>query len=223
MSLASHQLRTPLTTVRWIFGKLMRSFSERATEAEKELMAQGLSASARMSETIGTMLEISRIESGDVQIVPTTVDLCAFFQKIVRLHHDDCAAKNQSLDVDCPDGLTVQTDVKFLQEIIENLLNNAIKYTPAGGSITLKGVRKGKRMMIHVKDTGYGIPANQQEKIFTKFFRGENIVRKDTTGTGLGLYLVSLITNLLGGEISFISEEGKGTILSLTLNITAHE
>jgi two-component system, OmpR family, phosphate regulon sensor histidine kinase PhoR len=95
-----------------------------------------------------------------------------------------------------------------------------VKYTPADGIVALRAEKKGDSLALDVIDSGYGIPAEEQEKIFQKFFRASNVVKQQTEGTGLGLYLVQCLARLLGGTISFTSETGKGTTFRLLLPLT---
>lgn len=103
-------------------------------------------------------------------------------------------------------------DPLLLREIGVNLLSNAIKYTPQNGRITIRLAVKNKDLVYTVRDTGYGIPTKAQPNLFTKFFRAENIMDKDTTGTGLGLYMVKQITDMLGGTLHYKSKEGAGSL-----------
>jgi PAS domain S-box-containing protein len=217
MSLASHQLRTPLTAVRWSLGRLEKSFAERATSFEKRLLEEGRKGAARMTETIDTMLQISRIESGTVQMSAIEIDLAAFMKEAFNPLAADAKLKHQDVRIDCPERLRIKTDANFLKEILSNLFSNAVKYTPPKGVIRIKAESAHGSVRIDVSDTGYGIPEHQQSKIFRKFFRGDNVVTRDTEGTGLGLYLVSLMTQLLQGTISFKSKEGEGTTFTLVL------
>ena len=218
MSLASHQLRTPLTTIRWSFGKLQRRLHSKTDDTDKKLLEEGRSAAARMSDTIDTMLQITRIESGQMELRQRDLVLSSLFDEVAAFYKEDYEHRRQTLTIAYP-SIHVRTDVRFLKEVLENLLSNAIKYTPEQGTIRLSARKSDGEVLIEVQDTGYGIPKAQQGKIFHKFFRGENIVGKDTEGTGLGLYLVSLLTKLLKGNISFISEEGKGTTFTLRLPV----
>jgi PAS domain S-box-containing protein len=217
MSLASHQLRTPLTAVRWTLGKLERSFSDRATEFERHMMEEGRKAASKMTETIDTMLQISRIEAGTVELRQESMELLPCIRGVWEAFEINARAKRQNVRIDCPERLKLQTDAHFLHEILSNLFSNAVKYTPAGGDISIQAAELHGSVRIEVTDTGYGIPGHQQSKIFRKFFRGDNVVSRDTQGTGLGLYLVSLMTSLLHGTISFRSKEGEGTTFTLML------
>ena len=217
MSLASHQLRTPLTSMRWGLSRIQRSLGKRMEEDELAVIELCRHAVLRMSQTIATMLAISRVESQAQRLRAQTIGLQALFHTLREQYEDHYTRKSQRFIVRCPALLSLHTDGSILTEILQNLLMNAIKYTADGGSITLSAISRGQAMEIRVKDTGIGIPVYQQKKIFSKFFRADNVVEKDTEGTGLGLYLVSSLVRLLGGNISFTSVEGKGTTFCLLL------
>jgi signal transduction histidine kinase len=125
--------------------------------------------------------------------------------------HPNLPRGKKKVSVDCPKGLTVVSDASFLREILRNLVNNAMKYTSDGGTIRISAHRTGSGTELRVRDSGVGIPRDQHARIFTKFFRASNAVTSHTEGSGLGLYLVSLLTSILGGRIDFTSEVGKGT------------
>lgn len=217
MSLASHQLRTPLTSIRWTICKLIRSLEHRANVLEEKLLREGKLATVRMSETIDTMLRISRIEAGSIQIDWQIVALRPLLEDLSILHQEQYRRKRQTFAIGCAYNLMLKTDPRFLREVIGNLLSNAIEYTPDHGSITIQAIPLDRGVQISVQDTGYGISLEQQPKIFSKFFRGDNILSRETQGTGLGLYLASLMTEVLGGRLSFRSREGAGTTFTLLL------
>lgn len=217
MSLASHQLRTPLTSIRWALGRFSRSMSDRLMPEETRLLAIMRESAAAMADTIRTMLSISRVEAGLQPVTTSSFSLQKFLQLFEESFRDSARLKNITLTIECPEDISILSDRLVLREIIENLLTNAIKYTLEKGSVTLRAWQEGDSVVIEVKDTGVGIPDYQQEKIFTKFFRAENILLMDMQGTGLGLYLVSKLTNALQATISFTSKVGEGTSFILKL------
>jgi PAS domain S-box-containing protein len=219
MALASHQLRTPLTAVRWALGRLVRKLQGKLDDAEQQLFTRAQQSAETMTRTITTMLSIARIEAGLHSISGSDIALPAFLRDIQAEFADVCERKSLLLDIRCPPELRVFTDAVFLREILENLLTNAAKYTPEGGSIVLEADYDGAQgtIQLRVRDTGCGIPQHQQEKVFTKFFRGENVSQIDTHGSGLGLYLVSQLVRTLGGTVGFASEARKGTEFTITL------
>jgi len=217
VSLASHQLRTPLTVIRWALKRFKRKATQKLDPKEQHLLEEALKAAIRMTDTITAMLVISRVEAGRVHLDITDVLLHPVLSDVSRYckesHHD----KKLKFSLTCPKDLSLRTDKKLLTEILENLIGNAFKYTPSNGSIAVRTKKKGERCQIDVQDTGYGIPVHQQSKIFTKFFRADNIIDKQTDGTGLGLYLVHSLAVLLDGDISFVSQENRGTTFSVIL------
>jgi len=217
MSLASHQLRTPLTSVRWTFGRLSRNLRDTLDPQNQRLIDEGKHAATRMAETIDTMLQISQIESGNVQLRHTPIGASEFLKTIALTYEEDALARRQNVTVDVPADLQLVSDERLLKEAVSNLVSNAVKYTPRDGSISLSARREGAVIRIVVSDSGYGIPMHQQQRVFQKFFRGDNVVGRETEGTGLGLHLVFLVVQLLGGMISFESEEQAGTTFTITL------
>lgn len=220
MSLASHQLRTPLTAIRWSFGRLRKNLSGQIGEFEEQLLEDGRAATSRMSATIDTMLQISRLQAGQVRLNRSRLDVNELLEEITALHANQWEEKEQDVAIEIDRSSWVVSDPLLLKEILMNILSNAIKYTPKKGTIRLFTNRDANTITINVQDSGYGIPQHQQSRVFHKFFRGENVVARDTEGTGLGLYLVSLITELLGGDIGFESAEGRGTTFRLRLPAT---
>ncbi len=217
MSLASHQLRTPLTSIRWVLGKLSRMLDEKLSEAEKHLFTEGKKATMRMAGTIDTMLTISRIESGKVSLKLKDVHMHTFLKELLLQFNAETTEKNIACKIDCPDHVFLITDASFLSEIFHNLLGNSIKYNKLNGSVHIKVLEHSQTLKVQISDTGYGIPSDQHSMIFSKFFRASNVVNEDTEGSGLGLYLVHLLVTILGGKISFTSKEGEGTLFTVIL------
>ena len=111
----------------------------------------------------------------------------------------------------------IKADPELIRIVFQNIISNALKYTPAGGSIAIGMKRQNSHVLIEISDSGYGIPEKQKSRIFTKMFRADNIRSKDTDGTGLGLYIVRAIVKQHGGRVWFESEENKGTKFYVSL------
>lgn len=212
VSLASHQLRTPLTSIRWALASLKR---DRLPEEQNYVVSGAHEAAAQMAATINKMLMISRIEMGGVEQKRTNVSLMAVIEKVARLFDSDRERHALELVIHCAKELRVRTDEQLLIEIVSNLLNNAYNYTPKGGKVTIRVATEGEMIRIDVTDTGYGIPHSEQGRIAEKFFRASNIASREEAGTGIGLYMIYNIARLLGGTISFVSQENKGTTFTL--------
>lgn len=219
ISLASHQLRTPLSAIKTYSHMLLDGYMGDVTPAQKKSLRTIISASNRMNELISTLLNITRIESGRIAITPKVLRVDKIAEEVIKELSLLAQERQVTVELQCkdPHGYTAKTDTLILKEIITNLMSNAIKYTPADGFVTLSLGKRRTDIVITVKDTGWGIPEGAQEQVFTKFFRASNIVKRETAGTGLGLYLVKGLLDYLGGRISFKSEEGKGTTFTVLI------
>lgn len=218
MSLASHQLRTPLTGIRW--GLSLLSRREKLTLNQQALVNELQQQTSRMAESINVMLHLSRIEAGKMEVKNKPCALSSVINELCGEFHPLAEQKMQQCQFRLDDSITLTTDPALLKEILANLITNAIKYTPNNKTIELTTKVLGNEVHINVRDEGFGIPQDQQDKIFSKFFRATNVVDKIPDGTGLGLYLVYALTKLLGGRISFVSAENEGSTFSLTLPLT---
>ncbi len=213
ISLASHQLRTPLTEIRWALSSLKK---KKLPRAQMTMIEGAHRASGHMAETIKAMLTISHIETGELNPEPQEIVLKPLIKAVAGLYETLRAKKKIVLSIDCPVKVTIHTDEQLLKEILSNLLTNAYRYTPDGGSVHLFVKQNKNSVSIAVEDTGYGIPQHDQARISEKFFRGSNVVDKDEEGNGIGLYMVYSLVKLLGAKITFVSKETVGTTFTLT-------
>jgi signal transduction histidine kinase len=187
--------------------------------AQKRSLRTIISASNRMNELISTLLNITRMESGTISITPKPVHTFKLSDEIVKelaLLASDKAIE-LTLTSSGTGSATIKTDPLILKEIVTNLVSNSIKYTPEKGKVGIQLKLRTNDILFTIIDTGWGIPKESQDQIFSKFFRADNIVKRETTGTGLGLYLVKGLVDSLGGKIWFKSDEGKGTIFYFSL------
>lgn len=212
MSLASHQLRTPLTEIRWALSSMRR---ENLADEQAKVVNVAYEAVVHMADIIKKMLMISRLEDDDMEPRFANIDVRSAVEKIARLADMRRQRNEQELTVNCPADLCTRTDELLFMEIISNLLSNAYKYTPKGGKIRVDVRQEGEIICIDITDTGYGIPLLEQGRIGQKFFRASNIAKRDESGTGIGLYMVYNTARLIGGSISFVSKLNKGTTFSL--------
>ncbi|MBI3332411.1 MASE1 domain-containing protein [Candidatus Peregrinibacteria bacterium] len=213
VSLASHQLRTPLTKIRWAVSKLEKHLLP--SDAQK-LVSVAKNAAEVMADTIDVMLTISQMEAGKVDPRVTQIRLTPFFEALRRECELEYQERGQTFRCECPAGLALFTDQLLLREILLNLLRNAIKYTPRGGTITLRAFSDDQELRLEVEDTGIGIPVSERHRIFQKFFRAENALDLDQSGIGLGLYLVQMAADLLRARVTFDSEMERGTVFRLS-------
>jgi PAS domain S-box-containing protein len=219
ISLASHQLRTPLSAIKTYTHMLYDGFMGDLNDPQKKSLGTIIGASDRMNELISTLLNVTRIESGTIAVTPKLLKLDKLTDEVIN--ELSLMAENKLIDLNMKvkgtGSLSIKTDGLIVKEILSNLISNAIKYTPEEGEVAVTIKPRRPDILIEVRDSGWGIPKISQEQVFSKFFRGKNVVKRETTGTGLGLYLVKGLLETLGGTIWFESVEGESTTFYFTL------
>ncbi len=216
VSFATHQLRTPLSGIKWMLELAMQ---ERAVpDSATSYMKDALGASQRLIQLVNDLLDVSRLESGRMKASPQLVDLVGLTRTVLddlKLQLED---KDQRLTLTpCPDLLEVFADPQLLRQVILNLASNAIKYSPTRASIGVRLAREEDVVRWQITDTGIGIPKESQRHLFEKFYRADNVAALETDGTGLGLYLVRLIVEQIGGRVGCESDEGRGATFYFTV------
>lgn len=217
ISLASHQLRTPLTTIKTFSHMLIDGYMGDLTNQQSKSLKRIISSTDRMNDTISTLLSITRIESGNIVIARNPIVVCEVVDSVIEEHRLSAANKNIQVKFVKPKNIKIISDGIVLKEVIGNLINNAIKYTPQNGEIRVEIKIRSSQVIISVEDNGIGIPEESQSSIFSKFFRANNALVEDSSGTGLGLYLVKGLVNELGGDVWFDSKKTKGSIFFVSL------
>jgi PAS domain S-box-containing protein len=219
VSFATHQLRTPLSGIKWMLE--LASDGTAAAEDVKSYIGDAQASADRLIRVVNDLLDASRLEQGRIPVKLARLDLRELTRAVVDELSPLARARNQSLSfTEGSDPATVNADPQLLRQAILNLTSNAIKYTPQNGAITVTISREDSHVRWEVKDNGIGIPRDAQANLFEKFFRADNAVTISTEGTGVGLYLVRLIIDRLGGRAGCLSEVGKGSTFYFTLPFT---
>ncbi|MFH2063210.1 MAG: CHASE domain-containing protein [bacterium] len=212
VSLASHQLKTPLTAIGWNVEMLLTDQGRKLSVKQRETLEEIAAGNRRMVELVNALLNTSRIDLGTFSIVPQPVSLKAIVANVVSEQRPGITAKKLRFSSRVASGLTrFMADPTLIRMVFDNLLSNAIKYTPPGGHVRLLVDVVGREVVITVEDSGFGIPRGQRDNVFDKMFRADNVVSREISGTGLGLYIVKAVAEQGGGRIWFESEENRGS------------
>lgn len=222
ISIASHQLKTPLSTIKWNLEILNKPGLGKLSAPQKDLLEKTQDANEEMINVVRDLLDVSKIEQGRSQPQLSSGSLPNVIKDVVTHYQQYAEKKNIKLQTKLPDH-----DIKFLFDasaikiVITNLVDNAIKYTPGHGhvqvSLNFEPTGNPDHAVIKVSDTGVGIPKDEQDKLFTKFFRSKSITKLNTKGTGLGLYIAKNIIDRHHGQINCDSIKDQGTTFSLRL------
>jgi PAS domain S-box-containing protein len=217
VSLASHQLRTPITALKWNIELLEAGGAGHFTDVEKEEMGKISRAVNRMDTLVSDFLSVSKLELGTLQAHMETLSLDTFLTGILESFEGKAATRHITIERDWNTEDTLEADPHLLEMAMSNLISNAIKYTPENGHVHIHSHTEAGHRVISVSDTGMGIPPDEQEHIFSKIFRASNAKAEVAEGTGLGLYIAREAVRVMGGEVTFVSTVGEGTTFTVLL------
>lgn len=218
ISIASHQLRTPMTSIQWVIERFLKT--EKPTQKGREYLEDIHMAVARLSSLVDLLLNVSRIEAGKVGATSKPLELVVFVKMYLKEYEPLVAKKHLRVAFEKhPSTLNVITDHITLRNIVHALISNALEYTPDGGEIEIAIAKKDSTFLLTIRDTGIGIPKEEQDHVFEKFFRGSNAKLVKTDGTGLGLYIAAQAVKLLQGKIWVEPATKKGSVFFVELPI----
>ncbi len=212
ISLSSHQMRTPLSAMKWFCELLLDGSAGSLNDEQRSYVQNIYISNQRIIELVNSLLDISRIESGRLTIEPITTDLSTLVSETLSLLDQQIKERRIQISTHVATSLPmISIDPKLISQVYLNLINNAVKYTPDAGKISITLSQDENNLISEITDTGAGIPKNQQPRVFERFFRADNVKKIATEGTGLGLYLTKIIVEASGGKIWFESQENIGS------------
>ncbi|MFH1838139.1 MAG: ATP-binding protein [Candidatus Kuenenbacteria bacterium] len=221
ITIAAHQLRTPLTGIKWSLEMIINEEEGKITNKQKKLLVNTYQSNERMIKLVNGLLVVSHLEEGHYIYKLSEIQIENLIQEIIKNFEIQIKSKNikcvfNKLEKNLP---KIKIDAERIKMVLENLIDNAIKYTPQKGKIIISLKENSKEIEILIKDTGIGISKENQERLFTKFFRSAEALKIETSGSGLGLFIAKNIIEAHKGKIWVESEEKNGSTFYFTLPI----
>lgn len=223
VSLAAHQLRTPLSAIKWTLRMILDGDLGEITTEQRDFIEKTYLSNERMIRLMNDLLDVTRIEEGRYLYKPTFAQIENIVQFVVNSYKEEVKKRKLKIEFRKPKKKLprIKIDVEKIRLAVQNLLDNAVRYSPAGGKVAILLSRTKTEIKFKVKDAGIGILQDQKQRVFSKFFRGANAIRMETEGSGLGLYITKNIIEAHKGKIWFESEENKGTTFYFTLPLSS--
>lgn len=221
ISMASHQLRTPLTSVKGYLSMLAEGDAGKLNDTQKKFIDQAFISSQRMVYLIADLLNVSRLKTGKFIIESHPVYLPDVVDSEIAQLNETVKSRGLTMTFDKPKEFTmINLDETKIRQVIMNFTDNAIYYTPSGGSIKVALTEDASGVEFTVTDTGIGVPKSEQPHLFTKFYRAGNARKARPDGTGLGLFMAKKVVVAQGGSLIFKTTEGKGSTFGFRFNLT---
>jgi len=218
LSIAAHQLRTPLSGLKWALDMLIQGEVGPVSDEQKVLLMKSYEGNERLISLVSDMLQANRIERGVLPLQAVSTQLLDLVDNVLYEVLPSASKAGVSIRFDRDEALPpLMVDPEKMRAVFQNLLENAIKYSRSGGEVVISAHRIGNGVQFAIRDHGIGIPEGEQAHIFSRFFRAGNARRKDPNGTGLGLYITRNIIDMHGGKIWLESGEDKGATFYFTL------
>lgn len=221
ISLTAHQLSSPLVSIKWSLEMLLNNDFGKISEEQREVIKRAYKKNDQLIYLVEDLLNTARIEEGKYFLKKGLYDIEDIILSAVNFYQDEIKKKKINFKFNRPEKKMpkINMDEHKIKLAVQNLFDNAIKYTPVGGEIIVSLKNRGKYIEFKIQDSGMGIEKKQKKEIFNKFFRGSNAIRKEPMGYGLGLFFVKSIINSHNGEVWFKSKENQGSSFYFTLPV----
>jgi len=221
VSIAAHQLRTPLSAIKWTLKILLDGDLGEVNNEQRNFIDKCYRSNERMISLINDLLDVTRIEDGRYVYRKVTFNMQEMIKAIVAVYEEEAVKRGVKLILHEPKKPLppVIGDQEKIKLVVQNFVDNAVKYTKSGGSVEVIAKNDKDKVTIAFKDTGVGIPEDQKARVFGKFFRAANVMRMETEGSGLGLFIAKNIIGAHNGDVWFESEEGKGSTFYFSIPI----
>jgi len=225
VSNVSHELRTPLTAIKGAVDLILREVAGPLTEKQVHYLTRVRSNTQHLAGLINDLLDLAKIESGKIEFRSSRVSLSGLVHEVAEALRPVAAEKVIALETTIREpSILVWADRDKINQVLTNLIGNAIKFTPVQGRITVSASRNGgESVQVSVSDTGPGVPPDEKEKIFAKFYQIAEVNGENSKGTGLGLAIAKALVELHGGKIWVESEPGRGSTFSFTLPVSGRQ
>ena len=225
IALVSHELRTPLTSIRGYLELMLDDLDagEVTAEQQRDFLRVIDRNSDRLQRLVEDLLLAAQVEVGTLHLARTTIDLGKLVTDCVQASAPLAAAREIELGCSIDGAPAVSGDFRRLGQVVDNLLSNALKFTPPGGSVHVRAAGNDGTAILEVTDTGMGIAAEEQDALFGRFFRTERAQNDAIAGVGLGLSITKSIVEAHGGTITFTSDVGTGTTFVVELPVAGAE
>lgn len=220
IDITSHQLRSPLSNLQWLTEMLESEKMGDLEDAQMDYFRMVKENVTRMQKLISDLVTVSRIQDEELAFQPEAISLEGATRRVLSEFKFFTGAEDVEIEIEAESDLPeIKADHNQIKMVIENLLDNAIRYTDGKGKIKIDITQKGDKVQFKIEDDGIGIPEKDQDYIFEKFFRGRNAAEHQVRGTGLSLFIVKRIIEQSGGKVWFESEQGRGTTFWFTLPV----
>lgn len=220
VTLAAHQLRTPTSGIKWSLESLLEGELGELNEKQKDLIKKANDTNDKVIELVRDLLDVAQIEEGKYLTNLVLADIDKLILSVLESRKQEIVNRKIKVEFNKEETSRIMMDVEKMDIVLKNILDNALRYTLPGGKVIIS-LRQSEKKEIEIKisDNGVGIPKEEQTRVFSKFFRGSNVMKMETEGTGLGLYIVKNIVEAHGGRIWFDSQEKIGTTFNIILPV----